>query len=235
MKELRLALLGFGTVGQWLAEALHTRRAWLQQEYGVVVTLISVGTAHHGLIYRSEGLDIPALLDLVATRQPLTAHPSVTHWTNVLEGLQATSGNVLAEATGATLRRGEPGLSYIRAALAQSMHVVTSSKGPMALAGLELLSLARTQGVQLRINDPLARIDGLLNAIHIQTDTPAEVTVIGPGAGRFQAGQGMLADLISIAKALPVSSSELRSLGQSGDGGSGVSGDTSLNQCCLAK
>ena len=360
MKPLRLALLGFGTVGQWLAEALHTRRAWLQQEYGVVVTLISVGTAHHGLIYRSEGLDIPALLDLVATRQPLTAHPSVTHWTNVLEGLEATSGDVLAEATGATLRRGEPGLSYIRAALAQGMHVVTSSKGPMALAGLELLSLARTQGVQLRmestvmsgtpvlstiregmagtsiralrgilngtansilsamalghtyaealtqaqaqgyaeadptddvegddtvaktlilaavafgralapsqvmregittltreqiqravdqgsrikhvaslrllsldgrevsratadngsvptrlearvepialpLSDPLARIDGLLNAIHIQTDTPAEVTVIGPGAGRFQAGQGMLADLISIAKAL---------------------------------
>ena len=34
MKALRLALLGFGTVGQWLAEALHTRRAWLQHEYG---------------------------------------------------------------------------------------------------------------------------------------------------------------------------------------------------------
>jgi homoserine dehydrogenase len=40
----------------------------------------------------------------------------------------------------------------------------------------------------------------LLNAIVIQTDTPADVTVIGPGAGRFQAGQGMLADLIAIAK-----------------------------------
>jgi homoserine dehydrogenase len=361
MIPLRLALLGFGTVGQWLAEALHTRRAWLQQEYGVVVTLISVGTAHHGLIYRSDGLDIPTLLDLAAARQPLTAHPAVTHWTNVLEGLQATGGDVLAEATGATLRGGgEPGLSYIRSALSKRMHVVTSSKGPMALAGLELLSLARTQGVQLRMestvmsgtpvlstiregmagtsiralrgilngtansilsamalghtyaealtqaqaqgyaeadptddvegddtvaktlilaavafgralapsqvmregitqltreqiqravdqgsrikhvaslrllsldgrevsratadngsvptrlearvepialppSDQLARIDGLLNAIHIQTDTPAEVTVIGPGAGRFQAGQGMLADLIAIAKAL---------------------------------
>src|SRR6266566_5720678 len=151
MKPLRLALFGFGTVGQWLAEALHTRRAWLQQEYGLVVTLISVATAHHGLIYQSEGLDIPTLLDLVATRQPLTAHPSVTHWTNVLEGLQATSGDVLAEATGATLRNGEFGVSYIRAALLQGMHVVTSSKGPMALAGLELLSLARAQGVQLRM------------------------------------------------------------------------------------
>jgi homoserine dehydrogenase len=359
MKPLRLALLGFGTVGQWLAEVLHTQHAWLQQEFDVVVTLNSVATAHHGLIYRDDGLDIPTLLDLVARRQPLTAHPKVTHWRNVLEGLQATGGDVLAEATGASLRNGEPGLSYIRAALARGMHVVTSSKGPIALAGLELLSLAQVHGVQLRmestvmsgtpvlstiregmagtriravrgilnstvnsilssmalgrdyaealaqaqalgyaeadptddvegddtvaktlilaavvfgraltpeqvvrrgittltkeemqqadalgkrikhvaslrllsregtevsratadsgivptllearvepialpLSDPLARIDGLLNAIAIQTDTPAEVMVIGPGAGRFQAGQGMLADLIAIAKA----------------------------------
>lgn len=359
MKPLRLVLLGFGTVGQWLAETLHTQQAWLQQEFGLVVSLIGVATAHHGLISLDDGLDIPTLLDLVATRQPLAAHPKVTHWTNILEGLQATSGDVLAEATGATLRNGEPGLSYIRAALVQGMHVVTSSKGPMALAGLELLSLARAQGVQLRmestvmsgtpvlstiregmagtriramrgilngtvnsilsamalghdyaeglaqaqaqgyaeadptddvegddavaktlilaavvfgraltpeqvvrqgittvtreqvqqadalgkrikhvaslrllsmdgtevsraradtgivptrlearvepialpLSDPLARIDGLLNAIALHTDTPQEVLVIGPGAGRFQAGQGMLADLIALAKA----------------------------------
>jgi homoserine dehydrogenase len=358
MKQLRLALLGFGTVGQWLAEALHTQQAWLQQEFDVVVTVISVATAHNGLIYRDDGLDIPTLLNLVATRQPLTVHPGVTHWANVLEGLQATGGDILAEATGATLRNGEPGLSYIRTAIAQGMHVVTSSKGPMALAGLDLLSLARAHRVQLRmestvmsgtpvlstiregmagtrirgirgilngtvnyilstmamghdyaeglaeaqaqgyaevdptddvegedtvaktlilavavfgraltreqverraittlskeqmqqadalgkrikhvaslrllsmdgtevsretadngtvptllearveplalpLSDPLARIDGLLNAIVIQTDTPQQVTVIGPGAGRFQAGQGMLADLIAIAK-----------------------------------
>src|SRR5437763_17078781 len=166
MKPLRLALFGFGTVGQWLAEALHTQRAWLQQEFGLVVSLIAVATAHHGLIYRSEGLDIPTLLDLVATRQPLTAHPSVTHWTNVLEGLQATGGDVLAEATGATLRSGgEPGLSYIRAALAQGMHVVTSSKGPMALAGLELLSLARAQSVQLRMESTVMSGTPVLSTI----------------------------------------------------------------------
>jgi homoserine dehydrogenase len=242
----------------------------------------------------------PTLLDLAATRQPLTAHPSVTCWANVLEGVQATGGDVLAEATGATLRSsGEPGLSYIRTALAQGMHVVTSSKGPMALgqsyagalaqaqaqgyaeadptedvegddaaaktlilaavafgraltpaqvvregittltreqiqravdqgsrikhvASLRLLSPdgrevsrattdsgsvpthleARVEPIALPLSDPLARIDGLLNAIDIQTDMPAEVMVVGPGAGRFQAGQGMLADLIAIAKAL---------------------------------
>ena len=76
MKPLRLALFGFGTVGQWLAEALHTQRAWLQQEFGLVVSIIAVATAHHGLISREDGLHIPTLLDLVATRQPLTAIPT---------------------------------------------------------------------------------------------------------------------------------------------------------------
>src|SRR5215470_8305322 len=166
MKPLRLALLGFGTVGQWLAEALHTRRDWLQHEYGVDVTLVSVGTAHHGLIYRSEGLDIPTLPDLAATRQPLTAHPTVTHWTNILEGVRVTGGDVLAEATGATLRSsGEPGLSYIRTALAQGMHVVTASKGPMALAGQELLSLARAQGVHLRMESTVMSGTPVLSTI----------------------------------------------------------------------
>src|SRR5215471_4013967 len=117
MKPLRLALFGFGTVGQWLAEALHTQQARLQQEFGLVISIVGVATAHYGLIYRDDGLDIPTLLDLVATRQPLTAHPSVTHWTNVLEGLEVTTADLLAEATGATLRNAEPGLSYIRTAL----------------------------------------------------------------------------------------------------------------------
>jgi homoserine dehydrogenase len=358
MKPLRLALLGFGTVSQWLAQALQTQHAWLQQEYGLVVTIISVATARSGLIYRGDGLDIPTLLHLAATQQSLSTHPEVTHWTNILEGLQATGGDVLVEATGATLRNEEPGMSYIRAALMQGMHVVTSSKGPVALAGRDLLALARAHRVQLRmestmmsgtpvlstiregmagtrirairgllngtvnsilsamalgqsyaealaqaqaqgyaeadptddvegddavaktlilaavafdrtlapaqvvrrgipsltreqvrqadalgkrikhvaslrllsldgtevsratadqdishtrlearvepialpLSDPLARIEGLLNAIIIQTDTAASVTVIGPGAGRFQAGQGVLADLIAIAK-----------------------------------
>src|SRR2546430_6323290 len=131
MKQLRLSLLGFGTVGRWLAEALHLRQAWLQQELDVVMTIVSVATAHHGFIYRGDGLDIPTLLELADTHQPLTAYPGATHWANILEGLQATGGDVLAEATGATLRSGEPGLSYIRAALAHGMHVLTSSKGPM--------------------------------------------------------------------------------------------------------
>ncbi len=345
MKHLRLSILGFGVVGQGLAELLVGKRTLLQQHFDLDVTLVSVANARHGFIYCEKGLDIPTLLALAAQRQPLTNHPGVKHWANALEGLRATGGHILAEATGTNLRDAEPGISHIRAALTQGMHVVTANKGPLALAAQELLALALQHHVQLRmeatvmagtpvlstltegmagarlrsvrgilngttnyilsamaagrdyadvlaeaqaqgyaeadptadvegydalaktlilaavgfghtlkpeqvfrkgitsvsreqmrravdegkriklvaslqavsdfgesplearveplalpLSDPLARVDGVLNAITFQMDTLSEVTIIGPGAGRLQTGQGLLADLIAVAK-----------------------------------
>src|SRR5947209_3739010 len=343
MKNLRLSIIGFGTVGQGLAELLATKRALLKQDYELTVTLVSVANARHGFIYREEGLDIPTLLELAATGRPLSEHAGIRHWANALDGLQATGGDVLAEATGTNLRDAEPGISHIRAGLAQGMHVITANKGPGALAAAELFTLAQQHSVQLRmeatvmagtpvlstiregmaganvtairgilngttnyilsamatgrdyaealaeaqaqgyaeadptadvegydavaktlilaalvfgrpltpdqvlregitaitreqvqqanengrlikliaflqrlaeddsleasveptelpLSHPLASVDGIMNAITIHTDSLAEVTVIGPGAGRLQTGQGLLADLLAIAQ-----------------------------------
>jgi homoserine dehydrogenase len=58
----------------------------------------------------------------------------------------------------------------------------------------------RVEPQALPLSDPLSRVDGVLNAITFQTDTLSEVTIIGPGAGSVQTGQGLLADLIAIAR-----------------------------------
>lgn len=49
------------------------------------------------------------------------------------------------------------------------------------------------------LTDPLARVDGALNAITIQADTLPEVIIIGPGAGRMETAQGLLADVLACA------------------------------------
>ena len=59
---------------------------------------------------------------------------------------------------------------------------------------------ARVEPVELPLSDTLARVDGVMNAITIQTDTLPEMCIIGPGAGRLQTGQGLLADLIAVAQ-----------------------------------
>ena len=45
--------------------------------------------------------------------------------------------------------------------------------------------------------DPLARVDGVLNALTLETDPVGQVTIVGPGAGRELAGQGLFADLVA--------------------------------------
>ena len=344
MKHLRLSIIGFGVVGQGLAELLTTKQELLQQQYDLRVTLVGVANARHGFIYKEDGLDIPLLLELAAAREPITRHPNVQHWEHALEGLQATQADMLAEATGTNLRDAEPGMSHIRAALMKGMHVITANKGPAALGAKDLLLLAHQHNVQLRmestvmagtpvlstlrqglagsrirairgilngttnyiltamangrdyadvlkeaqaqgyaetdptadvegydavakvlilaflafghtlkpdqvvrqgittitkedmqqathnnariklvaslkvtqdvgdtplearvepvelpLSDPLSRVDGAMNAITLETDTLSSVTIIGPGAGRLETGQGLLSDLIAIA------------------------------------
>jgi homoserine dehydrogenase len=53
----------------------------------------------------------------------------------------------------------------------------------------------------LPLTDPRSRIDGVLNALTIETDTVREITIIGPGAGPEHAGQGTFADLVSVVRA----------------------------------
>lgn len=153
VKELRLALIGFGTVGQGLAELLREKRDWLRAAYGLDARLVAVATARSGFLARTEGLDEAELLRVAGSGQPLTAYAAteVKRWPTVREGLAATGADVLVEVTGTNLRDGEPGLSHIRQALEQGMHVITANKGPVALAAHELLALAARKGVQLRM------------------------------------------------------------------------------------
>ena len=181
MKHLRLSIIGFGVVGQGLAELIHTKREVLQHDFDVDISLIGVANSRHGFIYRAEGFDIPKLLDLAAHRLPLTQYPDVRHWEHPLQGLVASDCNVLAEATGTNLRDAEPGISHIRTALSAGMHVVTANKGPAALAASELFTLAELHGVQLRLEST------------VMAGTPVLSTIREGMAGvRVQAVRGIL-------------------------------------------
>jgi homoserine dehydrogenase len=62
---------------------------------------------------------------------------------------------------------------------------------------------ARVQTEVLPASDPLARIDGVTNAVVCQASPVGEVAIIGPGAGPQLAGQGVLSDIIAIARSQP--------------------------------
>jgi homoserine dehydrogenase len=59
---------------------------------------------------------------------------------------------------------------------------------------------ARVEPELVRRDDPLASIEGTTNAVVCRASPVGEVTIVGPGAGPQLAGQGVLSDLIAVAR-----------------------------------
>ena len=150
MKPLRIWLVGFGTVGQWLVRALDVQAARLAERYGVGVAIVGLANARDGFIYDEKGLDLAAALALAGGGRSIAEQPGARCWPTAIQGLRATEADLLVEVTASPSADGEPGLGHMREALQRGIPVVTSNKWPVALHGVELAELARGRGVAFR-------------------------------------------------------------------------------------
>ena len=165
---MRIWVVGTGVVGQWLLRALHSGGKGFES-YGFAPVVVGVANARAGFVYRPDGLDIPTLLELAADGHSLGEHPGSLHWPSALEGLGATEADLLVEVSSSPGTDGEPGFAHMREALRRQVPVATSNKWPVALHGLELVELARSNGVPFRAESTVmsgtpvlaALVDGL--------------------------------------------------------------------------
>jgi homoserine dehydrogenase len=175
VKPLRIWLVGFGTVGRWLARTLDSQAERLAARYGSSFTVVGLANARDGFIYDGDGLDLHSGLALASGGRSIAEQPRVRRWPSAIDGLRATEADVLVEVTASPPAGGEPGYAHMREALQRGIPVVTSNKWPVALHGVELAELARDRGVAFRAEStvmsgtPLlgALVDGLAGAIPI--------------------------------------------------------------------
>ena len=142
-RPLRLWIVGFGTVGQWLARALNERGADLRERYGVAFEVVGLANRRDGFFYRESGFDLGSV-------GSLSDLPDARRWPTALEGLRETDADVLVEVSESPAPTGEPGRSHLEEALGRGIPAVTSNKWPVALHGVELAELARAHSVRLR-------------------------------------------------------------------------------------
>ena len=162
---VRIWLVGFGTVGRWLGGTLHSEAERLAGRYGVAVTVVGLANARDGFIYDEDGLDLPTLLARVSNGGSIAEQPDVRRWPTTIEGLRATDADVLVEVTASASSDGEPGLAHMREALGRGIPVVTSNKWPVALAGVELATLARDRDVAFHAESTVMSGTPLLRAL----------------------------------------------------------------------
>src|SRR4051794_4647849 len=128
VNHLRVWLVGFGTVGRWLVEALDQQAERLRERYGVGVAVVGLANERDGFVHDGRGIDLGALLALTADDRSITEYPGASCWPSAIEGLRATEADLLVEVTASRSGDGEPGFAHMCEALGRGIPVVTSNK-----------------------------------------------------------------------------------------------------------
>jgi homoserine dehydrogenase len=129
---------------------LVEKRAHLKRQFDFDYKVVAVADTIKGSVMSQRGLRLERLLSLVQEKGSIKYYTGGTSGLSAIETIARTDANVLVETTWTNLADGEPGLSHIRKALSKRLHVVTTNKGPIALAYHELVALARRRGCHLR-------------------------------------------------------------------------------------
>lgn len=146
---MNIAIIGFGTVGQGLAEILLEKGADLRRSQQVDLRVVAVCDARLGSLGSESGVDLAALLEAArrGTFDDYGDAPGLWRGWDNLTAIRDSGADVVVEATWTNLETGEPAMTHIRAAFEAGKHVVTSNKGPAALAYRELRAMADERDV----------------------------------------------------------------------------------------
>ena len=143
MKEIKIALLGLGTVGAGVVKVLESHGTEMQERAGCRLVLHRVADAD--LTRPREGLDLRGL-PLVSDANPVLDDPEVQIVIELVGGL-------------------EPARTFILKALASGKHVVTANKALLAHHGVEIFEEARRNRVMLGFEAAVAGGIPLIRAV----------------------------------------------------------------------
>jgi homoserine dehydrogenase len=158
MQQIRLVLIGLGTMGRRFCRILHDKGDHLRQRYGLDMVLIGAADSRGAAYDPVNGLNLEQIIALKSSGGSIADYPDVGRKDWLAAALVETAqADVLLEASPVNLHQGaEPGLSTARAALRRGMHVVTPNKGLLVVAYSELHELAASHEVQLRFGGTVA-------------------------------------------------------------------------------
>ena len=165
----KLALIGFGTVGQGLCEILINKKSELKENHDFDWEIVAVSDLLKGSVYCPEGLDVNQLLDLVKSDISLEEYECKSEKTPFEFGWDAvttitdSNADIVCELSYTDLKTGEPALTHCKTAFENGKHVVTSNKGPASLRHKEMKKLAEKYRVQFLIEGTVMSGTPVLN------------------------------------------------------------------------
>jgi homoserine dehydrogenase len=149
---MRIILVGYGVVGKGVTTILAKRTVEKGKDYGFNPKIVAIADID-GAVINPRGFS-PEKLEAIKQRgYPISADPEYGHpGMKALEVIESVEAEVVVEVTPVNIQTAEPALSHITAAFKTGKHVVTTNKGPLALAMPALTELAEYNNVYFRFS-----------------------------------------------------------------------------------
>ncbi len=167
----KLALIGFGTVGQGLCEILRDKDEYLQTRFGFDWEVVAVSDPDKGSVYCPAGLDVNQLLDLVSHGKSLEDYrcrqencSCYIGW-DAFRTIRESNADTICELAFTNVETGQPAINHCRTAFEAGKNVVTSNKGPAAVDYSGLQTLAEKFGVKFLIEGTVVSGTPVLNLV----------------------------------------------------------------------
>jgi homoserine dehydrogenase len=144
---MRIILIGYGNVGKNFTKILSIKQMEIIKEYGLkpkIIAIIDKGGAAINL----EGLDLERILKIKEKYGSVSYDPKYGYKEKTaLDIIESYEAEIVIETTPTNIKDGEPGLTHIKSAFKNKKHVITTNKGPLALALPALIELAEYNNV----------------------------------------------------------------------------------------
>jgi homoserine dehydrogenase len=142
-----IALIGFGSVNRAFAELIDRRNDALEQECGFRLQVVGVSDRRLGSVISSSAVDPRALAEARLEDGGFLELPGGNAAAQTERVIKQAPSDIVVEATHTDGETGEPAIAHCKWALAAGRHVVTTNKGPVALAAAALRDLASRNDV----------------------------------------------------------------------------------------
>ncbi len=148
MKKIRISIIGFGVIGSGVAKVISKKRDYIKHRHGIDLELVGIGELNGGITCE-EGIDPLEAYNLAKTKE-MEKHPCWKEEMSGINVIREVNSDIVVETTPTNIDSGEPGLGHMMTAFKNKRHVVTSNKGPLAVAYKELIKTAEENNVQFR-------------------------------------------------------------------------------------
>src|SRR5512139_1825914 len=149
---MRIILVGYGVIGKSVGAVLARRYTEKVADYGLNPKIVAIADLD-GAVINPRGLS-PEKLEAIRQRGfPISADPDFGRpGMPALDVIDSVEAEVVVEVTPVNIKTAEPALSHITKAFKTGKHVVTTNKGPLALAMPALTELAEYNHVYFRFS-----------------------------------------------------------------------------------